>query len=439
MFALGAIGSIAAGGYESVSDSFFKLKTESGGHVEKKFLYKKLANISGSIPEMTEQLRSNFQAVKQEQAQKQTQKSLASFRIASEKFDSMCDHYLGEIEASDDVRMGFRNVVQKLQQYGDLLDEYNQAFLLLANLELDIATYDETFRVVEANSGPTGQEELLFVNALLLQAKSDMGAIALKNLYQASRAVNCLSLQATSVFEPLVKLQSFSALTGVLLKDCFTVYLKDKDIENMKRYFEGYPRNSFDESAPVTVIIDDTRYPSIMSEIRSSKKRCTFKFYDRIAFAFGPKAFQPTQWDVRLQKVEVYLPGVVDKSGGTPSVHVGLVRSGKSYFFNQDGKPQEFILPERKSDFYYTYTPKSTESKDDDKVLDGTQGLKATSEAVATDTAMLRLDKTQLLGFPMESPFTTWSISLLDENTDSSSCQKIEFRFHVHWRSRSTK
>ncbi|KAL8840296.1 MAG: hypothetical protein Q9170_001380 [Blastenia crenularia] len=434
VFALGSLGSIAGGGYDSVADSFFALKTESGGKVDKKFLYKKLAYISGDIPAMTDQLRQRYSSAKQAQASKQIQDYSASFRIASDKFDSLADHYLDDISVTDDIRKGFKNVVQRIQQFSDLLDEYNKAFLSLANLELDIAGFQETFNAAQANSGPSGNEEIVFVNSVLLQAKSEMGVIAMQELYQASRAVNCLSLQATSVYEPLIKLQSFAALNAVLLKDCFTTWLRDKDIETMKNHLAKFPRQITMDEKPKVSIIDDTIYKSILDDLRSPRKRCTFKFSDRLAYAFG--SFERSEWNIRLRSIEVYLPGVIDKRKGAPSVEVGLKTSGKSYFSDEKGQFHEFTLPSKVQNFTYHYKSNPI-VKEGGEVIDGVEGLNPSTKPAEADMGTLTIDEAHLLSYAMESPFTTWTISVPQEEIDTSKCQRIEFRFHVEWRGRT--
>ncbi|KAJ6028834.1 hypothetical protein N7540_004410 [Penicillium herquei] len=421
-FGAGSAISIGLAGYQTYQDSVNSLSTENGGHVSKDFLYTRIDNITADVTdEIRDEIKTIFNDNKEQQ--KEGEQARSTIRLASDKFNSMCDNYLLKIKATKDVKQAFKSLLETIESRSNLLEEYNSLFLKIANTKLGIDGYKNTLSLLNQQKGKYNDEELQLLDKLLVRANADMGKFALSALYNLSRAVNCAFLGPSSLFNAFTGLQSFSELKADALRTAFKTYFQGEDISNMDTLWKTYHSVSTTEEHPHIVVLNNENNGSVVDNFKKHNTCAfSFKLSDSSQLGFGS-----SWWDIRLRGFKVFLPGakVTQPSEEQPIIGLNIEISEASYYLDQDGVEHCFLLPPLDLPFAYTY-------KKDPNALDG---FEATTEPVKGDSFVFALEEGHQRDIPLMSPFTTFQISLDGpDRIDTTNVREISLHMDINYR-----
>ena len=392
-------------------------------------------------------LRKHLQteAVKIQAAAKTDPSYLAHLEVDAGKFDELCRKYLDRIKTKDGiykVRDAFADLMDAIRYKNELIMEYNSCQARRLQLQTDQDNVrDGVLHLTDSTSGLPDDTELQLAGAFLVQAESDLKKRAFGALYEAARNFNCVALGPTSVFRCLERLQSFSGLNGTVLKAGVETYLQAEDVGT----FEASRSSSRSKRSTIEVRLTREDIPEWFREVRGKPPQgghpatVSRRLTVTLSASDPPEDFDKSYWDIRLEGLEVYLPGAVQRSytlGGkghhgttrhrsdpnTGIIAMGIYTPGLMSYKDKSEKAvvHDFQLPPVTTTFAYSYDAES----------EGQEPFSIVTSSDDLDMHMkFQLDEREV-ALPMQSPFATWVIQPHD-NVDLTGCDEVQMLFDV--------
>ncbi|KAL7935584.1 hypothetical protein V8C35DRAFT_333501 [Trichoderma chlorosporum] len=405
------------GGYMSVSfatnqalnESLHTITTSGGGRVEKQYLLDKVDIYTGTSTEaLKETLRTALD--NSEAAKVQQQDYLAQMQVDEERFNSMCDQYLGKVKGAVLVKAKFKELMRAVQTKHALISEYNKAFVRLAEIELQTQNEKTIQASLQSQVGAISDASLQAVAAFMTAAYNQMGKNTLKLVYSMMRAFNCASFQYCGVIGLLKPLHCFADVTAELLD----VAVKTRLNQDFGALFQSWAKQPA-AMETISVEMTMTHDEPLLKDFQESRT-LSFGLGWEEAVAAG---FDESWWDIRLESCEVYLHGATAKAANT--VRLRISNTGAFRFYDKGGKAHLFELDTSIRPFAYKYS-------DDMKTME------PTTAPVHGETFALSFEA----GHPpvyLQSPLTGWTIEA-GSGVDLSTLTKVELRMKIHYRTK---
>ncbi|KAI8575152.1 hypothetical protein K450DRAFT_216118 [Umbelopsis ramanniana AG] len=444
VFAIGAMVEVGVGIGKSVNASFNTLDTETGGSVDKSYLYGRITTIGKEI-DPTETLREEFKRAEGERKKHATD-YLTQVKAQASKFESLCEQYY-QIEGVAEGKAAFKQFIEAVQVKNDLLDDYNSNFLKIVSLqvEADKAKEVATRLQVVGSLDELQTDELQVAYAFLEQALSDMKKLMIYKLYNMVRMYNAITLRHSEMVAPLASLQSFHGINATMISTIFNTSFKEQDLPWLRTAFNKH------QSAKTRVYLDLTEkdFSPMFQQLRE-KGHFTYTLEHEAAcsLTLGPRRFMKEWFDVRYASVGVYFIGAVKLdhpvSDPVAVINTTVMSLGASKVLDAKGVCHKFYFPSSSVPFSYSYNNQA--SKDQLGIAD----LKPHSSVVVNDTFRFELEEDHKHDVYVQTPLTTWHVDLdevyskeelekdpkLKTMVDLTNCHTIQLWFDIVYRSR---
>ena len=278
-------------------------------------------------------------------------------------------------------------------------------------------------------TGDVDSTDLQLAGAFLSKAQSDIGKSTFQLVYEAARNFNCVALGPTTVFQSLDLLQSFAGVNSTTLTAAVDTYLIGKDIDSFQK--SGIKFQETGEEVHLT--LNKTDVPEWFRKVSAPDSHGKQNDVYRLTYTPDPDrtdlGFNKHWWDIRLESLQVYLHGAVQKKQSTThdtsGQSVGMILSSNglmSYRDRYGSGVHNFPLPEYVTSFAYDPTP-TTAGKSSYKTLTNPM-----------DPSYMRFKfADNSYAVPMQSPFTSWTVEPYDD-VDITNCNEVEFVFKVSYR-----
>lgn len=414
------------------------LDTDTGEHLNKSFIYDRLDTFTSGMDTLRDDLGKAMANTKE--AQTKDKKYMARLQVSAQKFDQMCDSYLGQLrpkEKVEDVRKAFNELMDSIQYKNDLITEYNNCQARRLQLRNDL----EATRIIVAKQKDTAGEmtntDLQLLGAFLSKAESDIGRSTFEMVYHAARNFNCVALGPTSVFQCLNPLQSFAGVNSTVLDTAVKTYLIGQDINNFEREIKSFEG----KAETITVRLNESVVPEMFRKCTrkvTEHSREVDKEFDQLTVKLAADDttldFKDSWWDVRLKSLDVFLLGATQKAPVKPDKtktynNIGMkIRTPGMMSYKgrkADSLPQDFQLPAVYSSYSYTY----------DVTTPGEKPFARTSDQVDSVHMEVFLGDRKV-ALPMQSPFATWIIEPYDD-VDLTDCTSVEMVFKITHQTRA--
>ncbi|KAL5089087.1 hypothetical protein Trisim1_005944 [Trichoderma cf. simile WF8] len=404
---MGGYMSVSQATSQSIHESLHTIATSGGGRVEKQYLLDKVDIYTGTSTEaLKDTLRNALD--RNEAAKLQQQDYLAQLQVDEERFNSMCDQYLGKMKGVVGMRAKFKAFIRAVQAKHTLIAEYNRVFTRLAEIELHTQKEKAIQASLQSQVGVVSDTSLQAVAAFMTVAYHQIGKSTIKLVYSMMRAYNCASFQYSGVIGLLKPLHCFSDVTAQLLD----VAVKTRLNQDFGALFQNWAkRPAVEEEIPIEITEENGTY----LELFQKTKRLNFDLTWTEAVKAG---FDESWWDVRLESCEVYLHGATAKSN---IVRVKISNTGAFRFYDKEGQLHIFEIDTSIRPFAYKYS-------DDMKTLE------RTTEPVQGETFALSFEANHPAVY-LQSPLTGWTVEVGD-NVNLSGLTKVELRMKVLYRTK---
>ncbi|KAM6478069.1 hypothetical protein HDV62DRAFT_401124 [Trichoderma sp. SZMC 28011] len=404
---MGGYMSIGLATSQSIHESLHTIATSGGGRVEKQYLLDKIDIYTGTSTEaLKDTLRSALD--RNEAAKLQQQDYLAQIQVDEERFNSMCDQYLGKMKGVVGMRAKFKAFIRAVQAKHTLISEYNRVFTRLAEIELQTQKEKAIQASLRSQVGVVSDTSLQAVAAFMTVAYHQIGKNTMKLVYSMMRAYNCASFQYSGVIGLLKPLHCFSDVTAQLLD----VAVKTRLNQDFRVLFQNWAkRPAVEEEIPVEITKENGTY----LELFQKTKRLNFDLTWTEAVKAG---FDESWWDVRLESCEVYLHGATAKGN---IVRIKISNTGAFRFYDKEGQLHIFEIDTSIRPFAYKYS-------------DEMKTMEPTTEPVQGETFSLSFEANHPAVY-LQSPLTGWTVEVGD-NVDLSGLTKVELRMKVCYRTK---